>query len=283
MDSLLLQLARLGQFVHLGPHESRLLAWGILLLAAALCPLLAWRLVRQRADIRSISSSLREGTRAGGALPHIPQARTSPVRTLSAELVDWAHRHSHQIHWMRGWTQKRAAEWRSLREQLARLTPASPPEPAGRAAAGETGETLARAVREMEVALQAARTLARTVRGMAETDDGPQTAVLRAALEEITRSLAGGAQLLAEVQGRLEPDGDGSPWHQDGTEALERMMALAEEVAEEHRKMEGDLAKLLEGFLPGEASPAEERISPDMWAGLFPHESDVPQGRHPVP
>lgn len=268
MESLLLQLA------HPGPDADRLIAWGALALAAALAPLLAWRLARQRADIRSISSSLREGTKAGGALPRLPEARTAPVRRLSADLADWAHRHSHQILWMKTWTQKRQAEWRLLHEQLALLPAPIPGErqnpPGASAPLGgqapepwtkEGGETLARAAREMEEALQEARTLARAVRGMEESGKGSETAALRAALEGLTRSLAEGAQLLEDVQRRTEPAGGGLTGPQDGAATLRRMMALAEGVAAEHRKMEGDLAKLLEGFLPDAAVPDEGRTS----------------------
>lgn len=270
MESLLLQLA------HPGPHADRLIAWGALALAAALAPLLAWRLARQRADIRSISSSLREGTKAGGALPRLPEARTAPVRRLSADLVDWTYRHSHQIQWMKTWTQKRQAEWRFLHEQLALLLAPIPgersdPPPPGAPASlvGQTpepwtkggGETLARAAREMEEALQQARALARAVRGMEESGKGSETAALRAALEGLTRSLAEGAQLLEDVQRRAEPAGGGLTGPQDGTATLRRVIALAEGVAEEHRKMEGDLAKLLEGFLPDAAVPDEGRAS----------------------
>ena len=88
----------------------------------------------------------------------------------------------------------------------------------------------------------------------------PETAALRPVLEGVSRSLSEAAQLLEEAQRRLEPAAGGSA-PLDGAEALRRMMALAEGVAEEHRKMEGDLAKLLESFLPEEALPREERAS----------------------
>ena len=116
------------------------------------------------------------------------------------------------------------------------------------------GETPASSLAAIEGAL------ARAVRGMEESGKGSETAALRAALEGLTRSLAEGAQLLEDVQRRTEPAGGGLTGPQDGAATLRRMMALAEGVAAEHRKMEGDLAKLLEGFLP-DAAAAEGKTS----------------------
>ncbi|OGL62065.1 MAG: hypothetical protein A3J27_07305 [Candidatus Tectomicrobia bacterium RIFCSPLOWO2_12_FULL_69_37] len=260
MESLFLQLAQPG------PHQDRLIASGVLLLAAALAPCLAWRLARQRADIRALSSSFREGTKSGGALPHLPKARTAPVRRLAGELADWTRRHSHQIQWMKSWTQKRGAEWRSLRGQLTPLlAPAREQKrglssPGAGGPAGDAAETLDRAARQMDETLQGVHALARRVREMEGSGNRPETAALRPVLEGVSRSLSEAAQLLEEAQRHLEPAAGGSA-PMDGAEALRRMMALAEGVAEEHRKMEGDLAKLLESFLPEEALPREERAS----------------------
>jgi hypothetical protein len=117
----------------------------------------------------------------------------------------------------------------------------------------------------MEEALQQACALARAVRTIERSGERSETAALRAALDGLIRSLAEGAQLLEDVQRRAEPGGGGltGPQPQDGVATLRRAMALAEEVAEEHRKMEGDLAKLLEGFLPDATLPAEGKGTSD--------------------
>jgi len=251
VDSLLLGLDRLGA------HDARLIAWGVLAFAAILAPVLAWKLARQRADLRDMVSALREATKAGGTLPYIAGARTASARALPADLMAWARRHSHQIQWMRAWTQKQGQEWDSLHEQLSWLAQehASGPGPGG------MEDTLARAAAAMEEALQAALVLTRSLKAGQESGAAAETLDLRDALGRMTRFLAEGAQLLDGAQRRLATGEDGAEWPLERASLIRRMRALASSAAEEHRKMEGDLAKLLEGFLPEEAPPGEESVS----------------------